>query len=289
MNEARQAALAAGFPETVPVQVINRFCSSGLMAVTDISNKIRVGQIDIGLAIGAESMTHKCAVPFTEFCASSNKSIRACSPDSGGPPPSAEIQAHPVARDCSMPMGWTSENVAHDFGISRADMDEFAALSFQRAERADKSGVFTDEIVPFTAFVKDPHTGERSTKIVAKDDGIRYGTTKDNLSRIKPAFPQWSPAHTTGGNASQITDGVAAVLLMTRKKAEELGVPIVGKHVTTTVAGLAPRIMGIGPTYAIPKVLESVGITKDDVDLFEVNYYYVIYKPKIDLLVCLDQ
>lgn len=172
-----------------------------------------------------------------------------------------------------MPMGWTSENVAADFDVSRAEMDEFATLSFQRAERAQKAGIFKDEIVPFTAYVTDPETGKRTTKIITQDDGIRYGTTKEGLGKIRPAFPQWGRAHTTGGNASQITDGAAAVMLMRRSKAEELGVKILAKYITTAVAGLAPRIMGIGPYYAIPMALELAGITKEDVDLWEVRLF----------------
>jgi acetyl-CoA acyltransferase 1 len=183
-------------------------------------------------------------------------------------------------------MGWTSENVARDFNISREDMDELAALSFQRAEAAAKQGFFDREIVPFTALQKDAATGERTKVVVSKDDGIRPGTTKEGLLRVRPAFPQWLPAHTTGGNASQITDGAAAVLLMTRRKAEELQLPILAKHVTTSVAGecfltsegnqpnrypgLAPRIMGIGPSVAIPLALQQCGLVKEDVDLFEV-------------------
>lgn len=198
------------------------------------------------------------------------------SPDNGPPPFSEEIKAHPSARDCSMPMGWTSENVAAEFDISRAEMDELAALSFQRAEKADKEGIFTNEIVPFTAYVNDPETGKRTTKLVTKDDGIRYGTTVETLSKVRPAFPQWGRAQTTGGNASQITDGAAAVMLMRRSKAEELGVKILGKHATTAVAGLAPRIMGIGPYYAIPMALELAGITKDDVDLWEVSVRRIV-------------
>ncbi len=122
-----------------------------------------------------------------------------------------------------MPMGWTSENVALDFDISREEMDEAAALSFQRAEHAQKAGWFAHEIVPFTAYINDPATGKRTTKVITEDDGIRYGTTKDALGKIRPAFPQWGRAATTGGNASQVTDGAAAVLLMRRGKAEELG------------------------------------------------------------------
>ncbi len=181
------------------------------------------------------------------------------------------VKASQLARDAAMPMGWTSENVAEEFDISRDAMDEFAALSFQRAEKADKEGIFASEIVPFTAFVNDPATGQRTTKIITKDDGIRYGTTKEALARVKAAFPQWGKGATTGGNASQITDGAAAVLLMTRRRAEQLGLKILAKHVTTSVAGLAPRIMGIGPSIAIPMVLEATGLTKEDVDLFEVS------------------
>lgn len=248
---ARAAALAAGFPETVPVQGINRFCSSGLMALTTISNQIRAGQIDIGLAVGVESMSQN--------------------PDNGGPVLSEEIAAHPAAADCPKPMGWTSENVAEDFNISRDDQDDFAAKSFQKAEKADKAGYFQGEIVPFTVYQNDPATGARKRVIITKDDGIRYGTTKDNLAKIRSAFPQWGKGTTTGGNASQITDGAASVLLMTRRKAEELGLKIIAKHVTTTVAGVPPRVMGIGPVFAIPAALEKSGLTKEDVDLFEIN------------------
>lgn len=170
-----------------------------------------------------------------------------------------------------MPMGWTSENVAADYNISREEMDEFAALSYQRAERAQKAGLFEAETVPFVVPVIDPKTGERSTQVVTKDDGIRYGTSKESLLKIRPAFPQWGPSHTTGGNASQITDGAAAVLLMKRSKAELLGLNILGKHVTTAVTGVSPRVMGVGPAYAIPMALNTAGITKDDVDLFEVS------------------
>ncbi|EJD03714.1 thiolase [Fomitiporia mediterranea MF3/22] len=267
--EARAAALAAGIPETTPVQVINRFCSSGLMAVTTISNQIRAGQIEIGLAIGSESMS--------------------ANPDQGSPPLSEEIMTHPVAKDCVGPMGWTSENVAKDFNISREDMDALAALSFQRAESAQKAGIFASEIVPLTVPKHDPDTGKTEQITVDHDDGIRYGTTKETLLKLRSAFPQWGDGKTTGGNASQITDGAAAVLLMTRRKAEQLGLKIIAKHVTTAVAGLAPRIMGIGPTFAIPEALKKAGITIDDVDLFEINeafasmYVYCVRKLNLDI------
>ncbi|KAF8519128.1 thiolase [Hysterangium stoloniferum] len=266
--EARAAAIAAGIPVTTPVQVVNRFCSSGLMAVTTVANQIRAGQIQIGLAVGVESMT--------------------ANPDRGSSQLSGEIMAHNVARDCVQPMGWTSENVAEDFNISRDDMDKFAAMSFQRAERAQKTGRFEQEIAPLEAFTKDPQTGARSRVIISKDDGIRYGTTAEALGKIRPAFPQWGGGKTTGGNASQIADGAAAVLLMTRRKADELRLPILAKYVTTAVSGLAPRVMGIGPAYAIPKALELSGLTITDVDLFEINeafasmYVYCVRKLGLD-------
>ncbi|KDQ14430.1 hypothetical protein BOTBODRAFT_66037 [Botryobasidium botryosum FD-172 SS1] len=267
--EARAAALAAGIPETTPVQTINRFCSSGLMAVTAIANQIRAGQIEVGLAVGVESMT--------------------ANPDQGPSSFSDEINVHSVAKDCNQPMGWTSENVAHDFSISREDMDHLAALSHQRASRAQKTGLFDKEIVPIEAFVKDPATGTRTRVVISADDGIRHNTTAEGLGKIRSAFPQWAPGNTTGGNASQITDGAAAVLLMTRSKAEQLGLKIIAKFVTTTVAGLAPRVMGIGPTYAIPMVLENAGISISEVDLFEINeafasmYVYCVKKLGLDI------
>lgn len=168
------------------------------------------------------------------------------SPDNGGPPQSELIIANPASKDCCQRMGWTSENVAVDYNISREEQDEFAARSFQHAENAQKAGYFAKEIVPFTVFREDQVTGKRTQVIVTEDDGIRYGTTKETLSKIRAAFPQWGNGTTTGGNASQITDGAAAVLLMSRKKAEELGLRILGRHVTTSVAGrcfyeFAPR------------------------------------------------
>lgn len=187
-------------------------------------------------------------------------------------------------------MGWTSENVAADFNISREEQDGFAARSYQRAEHAQRSGYFSREIVPFTVFQQDFLTGKRKQVVVTEDDGIRYKTTKETLQKIRPAFPQWGNGTTTGGNASQITDGAAAVLLMTRRKAVELGLFILGKHVTTAVAGMyvvhllrtigllvflgvPPRIMGVGPVFAIPMALKNTGLTLDDIDLFEVRFF----------------
>lgn len=173
------------------------------------------------------------------------------------------------AIDCMMAMGWTSENVAKDFGISREAVDEFAAESFRRAEVTQKAGFFADEIAPITTKIKGPD-GVLKTVTLSQDEGIRPGTTATGLGKIRSAFPQWGPI-TTGGNASQVSDGAAAVVLMKRSKAIELGVPIMAKYVGSTIAGLAPRIMGIGPTVAIPKLLKQFNIGINDCDVVEIN------------------
>ncbi|KAL3425864.1 acetyl-CoA acetyltransferase [Phlyctema vagabunda] len=248
---ARSAVLAAGFPATAAASVTNRFCSSGLLAIQNIANQISAGAIDVGIAVGAESMS-------------------TC-PDNGAPAMSDKITNHALAGQNTQPMGQTSENVAGQFAVSRPAMDAFAAASFQKAERAQKAGWFEDEIVPVATSFVDPKTGESREIVVDKDDGIRYGTTSESLSKIRAAFPQWSPSNTTGGNASQITDGAAAVLLMKRSTAIKLGQPIVGKFVGATIVGLEPRIMGIGPSLAIPKILGKFNISLADVDVVEIN------------------
>jgi acetyl-CoA acyltransferase 1 len=248
---ARSSVLAAGYPITAAASVANRFCSSGLLAIQHIANQILAGSISVGIAVGAESMS--------------------TNPDDGAPTVSAQITSHPIASQNLMPMGHTSEEVAGQFGISRETMDAFAAGSFAKAERAQKEGWTVDEIVPVVVSVKDPQTGAVTQRVVDRDDGIRPGTTAAGLGKIRAAFPQWKPSNTTGGNASQITDGAAAILLMKRSKAIELGQPIVGKFCGATVVGLEPRIMGIGPSYAIPKILEKTGLKLEDVDVIEIN------------------
>lgn len=265
----RAAGLAAGFPNTAAASTVNRFCSSGLKAVQDVANQIVTGSIEVGIAIGAESMSED------------------------GNPPSAfhkEILTSQEALDCMQPMGQTSENVGKDFDISREAQDRFAAESYQRAERAQKSGWFDDEIVPITTVVKDPKTGEARTVTLTRDEGPRYGTTFESLSKIRPAFPQFGD-RSTGGNSSQVTDGgmhltlsfskeisshviflAAAVLLMKRSKAISLNQPILAKYCGATVVGLAPRIMGIGPSIAIPKLLTKLNLNiATDIDIIELN------------------
>jgi len=245
----RAAALAAGYPNTTAASSVNRFCSSGLKATQDIANQIAEGSIDIGIAIGAESMSNDSG------------QVQAFAPI---------IMENQESTDCLQPMGQTSENVGNDFNVSRELQDQYAAESYARAERAQRAGWFDDEIVPIETEVKDPKTGETKKVTLTKDEGPRWGTTFESLSKIRPAFPQFGDK-STGGNSSQVTDGAAAVLLMKRSKAIELGQPILGKFVGATVTGVAPRIMGIGPSLAIPKLLKKYNVTLDDIDIVEVN------------------
>jgi acetyl-CoA acetyltransferase family protein len=246
---ARSAVLAAGFPETTAANVASRFCSSGLLSIQTVAGAVAVGAIEVGIAAGCESMSSHADHP---------------------PKMSEAVTSHPVAKDNLMPMGWTSENVARDFGVTREAQDKLAELSHNRAEKSRKEGWTADEITPVTTRYVDPKTKQSQTVTVSQDDGIRPGTTYDGLSKIRSAFPQWGPT-TTGGNASQVTDGAAAVLIMKRSTAQRLGQPVIAKYVKSTVVGLAPRIMGIGPSLAIPKILDLTGLTKEDVDLFEIN------------------
>ena len=247
----RAAALAAGLPTTSAASSVNRFCSSGLKAIQDIANQISNGSIEVGVALGAESMSvggDRLERPFVDEITKANQD----------------------AADCLQPMGQTSENVGKDFNISRKEQDEYATESYRRAEIAQKEGLFDDEIVPITTQVKDPKTGELKTVTLTKDEGPRWGTTYEALSKLKPAF-QPHGDRSTAGNSSQTTDGAAAVLLMKRSKAIELGQPIVAKFVAATVAGLPPRIMGVGPSVAVPKLLGKLGLTINDIDVIELN------------------
>ncbi|GAA5856440.1 hypothetical protein JCM8547_008746 [Rhodosporidiobolus lusitaniae] len=248
---ARMAQLAAGFPTTSSIATVNRQCSSGLIAVNHIALQIAAGQIDMGIGAGVESMTQGYGA--------------------GAMPEkfSDAVLETPEAADCLLPMGITSENVAATYKISRDAQDAFAAQSFQRAVAAQKAGKFHAEIVPVKVKITDPKTDEEREIVVDKDDGIRDGVTKESLGKLKPVFSKTGSTH--AGNASQVSDGAAAVLLTRRSKAQELGLPILGKFACVAVAGVEPKLMGIGPAYAIPKVLEKAGITKDDVDLWEIN------------------
>ncbi len=179
------------------------------------------------------------------------------------------LESHPEAKNCKVPMGVLSEKMAKDRSISRTDQDAFAASSYQKALKAQEGGLFDEEIAPLKVKWTDPKTDEEKEITVAKDDGVRPGITAESLGKIKPAFAKDGSIH--AGNASQISDGAAAVLLMKRSTAERLGQKILGKYVAASVVGVKPLLMGIGPWKAIPAALEKAGVTKDEVDIYEIN------------------
>ncbi|XP_030786570.1 3-ketoacyl-CoA thiolase, peroxisomal isoform X2 [Rhinopithecus roxellana] len=245
---ARIAQFLSDIPETVPLSTVNRQCSSGLQAVASIAGGIRNGSYDIGMACGVESMSLA---------------------DRGNPGNiTSRLMDKEKARDCLIPMGITSENVAERFGISREKQDTFALASQQKAARAQSKGCFQAEIVPVTTTVHDDKGTKRSIT-VTQDEGIRPSTTMEGLAKLKPAFKK--DGSTTAGNSSQVSDGAAAILLARRSKAEELGLPILGVLRSYAVVGVPPDIMGIGPAYAIPIALQKAGLTVSDVDIFEIN------------------
>ncbi|KAK4056105.1 3-ketoacyl-CoA thiolase with broad chain length specificity [Microbotryomycetes sp. JL221] len=248
---ARMAQLAAGFPDTSSICTLNRQCSSGLQAVNNIALQISAGQIDCGIGAGVESMTmgYGAGVMPEKM--------------------SETVMENQQAADCLLPMGITSENVAEKYGVDRKKQDEFAAKSFQKAAAAQKAGKFKDEIVPVTVKVVDPKTDEEKEVTVSEDEGIREGVTAESLSKLKPVFSKTGATH--AGNASQVSDGAAAVLLARRSFAKKHGLPIMGKWIGAVVTGVEPKLMGVGPAFAIPKLLEKLGITKEDVDLWEIN------------------
>ncbi|KAG6939159.1 acetyl-CoA acyltransferase 1, partial [Chelydra serpentina] len=245
---ARVAQFLSGIPETVPLSCVNRQCSSGLQAVINIAGGIRNGSYDIGLAGGVESM-----------------SLR----NVGNPGDvSSRMMDNSKARDCLIPMGMTSENVAERFGISRKKQDDFAMASQQKAVRAQQMGLFKNEIIPVRTTVKDDQ-GNQKTITVLQDEGIRPSTTLEGLAKLKPAFKE--NGSTTAGNSSQVSDGAAAVLLAKRSKAAQLGLPVLGVLKSYAVVGVPPDVMGIGPAYAIPVALEKAGLTVNDIDIYEIN------------------
>ncbi|OAL49490.1 3-ketoacyl-CoA thiolase B [Pyrenochaeta sp. DS3sAY3a] len=252
----RMAANHVGVPTTTSFSTVNRACASGLSAITSIANSIAVGQIDVGIAGGMESMTRNYgsrAIP-TELW--------------------PELRESPVkeAKDCIMSMGITSENVAERYGVSRADQDAFAAQSQLRAAAAQAAGRFDEEIVPVTTRWIEPETPENVKEItVTKDDGIRASTTVEKLASMKPAFK--ANGTSTAGNSSQVSDGASAALMMRRSTATALGLEkhIIGKWAGTQVVGCQPDEMGVGPAVAIPKLLEYTGLSTSDVQLWEIN------------------
>ncbi|KAG7662030.1 POT1 [[Candida] subhashii] len=250
-TEHRGAALAAGIPYTAGFIAINRFCSSGLMAISDVANKIRCGEIDCGLAGGVESMSKNYGASII-------------------PSVDPHLVNDPEMAKCLVPMGYTNENVANKYNISRERQDEFSAVSYQKAEKAVRTGAFKDEILPIKSVLRNKDSNGNVVEkeiIVDTDEGPRPNVTPESLSKIKPAFGGCTHA----GNASQISDGAAAVLLMRRSVAEARGYEIQAKFVACSVVGVPPEIMGVGPAYAIPEVLKRTGLTIDDITAYEVN------------------
>ena len=235
----RMAALAAGLPASTAMQTINRQCASGLQAIATIANQIRAGEITMGIGAGVESMSQ---FPMDQMKLPENavSDWRA-------------MQQIPDAMDCLLPMGITSDTVAVKYGLERHRLDAFAAHSHQKAAAAHD--LFRAEIVPVRG--------------VDRDDGVRPTTTPQILSQLKPAFTPTGV--TTAGNASQTTDGAAAVLLTTRREARQRQLPILAIWRGMNVSGVPPQIMGIGPAVAIPAVLQQTALTIADIDVFEIN------------------
>jgi len=218
------AGYLAGFPDTTNVLAINRLCSSGLEATSIIASKIKSGVIDIGIGAGVENMSMY----------DMNKSLDT-------EKISDAVFEHEKARNCMIPMGVTSENVAEMYKISREIQDKFAVESHRKASAAQDNGLFNEEIVVVKTTVKDKDGNEKEVTIT-QDDGIRKQTTFEGLSKLKPAFKK--EGSTTAGNASQVTEGAAGVLLARRSVAEKLGLPILAKFVAYAVSGVPPEIMG---------------------------------------------
>ncbi|XP_010484155.1 PREDICTED: 3-ketoacyl-CoA thiolase 1, peroxisomal-like isoform X2 [Camelina sativa] len=248
-TECRMAAFYAGFPQTVPIRTVNRQCSSGLQAVADVAAAIKAGFYDIGIGAGLESMT--------------------TNPRGWKGLVNPKVEKFEQAHSCLLPMGITSENVAHRFNVSREEQDQAAVDSHRKAASATASGKFKDEITPVKTKIVDPNTGDEKAIIVSVDDGIRPNTTLSGLTKLKSVFKK--DGTTTAGNSSQLSDGAGAVLLMRRNVAMQKGLPILGVFRTFAAVGVDPEIMGVGPAVAIPAAVKAAGLELDDIDLFEIN------------------
>lgn len=263
----RMAQLLGGVPHDVPFSVVNRQCSSGLQAVANIAASIKAGIIDVGIAGGVESMT-QTGMQGPDMNALNQDVVQAAMMRLGGDKPTGIDPGVDAASTCMTPMGLTSENVAEAWNISRERQDQLAVTSHAKAVAAQKAGLFDSEIVPVIAKVK-AKDGSVSEVLVNKDEGPRADTTMEGLAKLKPAFKAGGSTH--AGNASQVSDGAALVLLARRSEAIKLGLPIVGRMRSYAVVGVDPLVMGIGPAYAIPKALEKAGLGIDDIDIFEIN------------------
>ncbi|KAK3175737.1 hypothetical protein K4F52_010036 [Lecanicillium sp. MT-2017a] len=257
---ARMALNHAGYPNSTTLHTVNRACASSLQAVSDVAAQIRVGAISSGIAAGMESMTR-------------NYGSRAVPVDVW---PALKESPNRHARDCVMPMGTTSENVAKRYGVSRADQDAFAAQSHKRASAARAAGSFDAEIAPVHTRFQEVDkqgapVGEERAITVTRDDGIRDSVSAESLAKLKPVFA--ADGASTAGNSSQVSDGAAAALLMRRSTAGELGLTgrIIGRYVAGVTVGCDPDEMGIGPALAVPRLLSMTGLQTTDVSRWEIN------------------
>ncbi len=247
MNVGRIIGLLAGLPNETPAATLNRFCSSGLNAVADVAKSIMVGEIEVGIGGGVESMS---MVPM------------------GGHRPSANpdlMEKNPAAYT---PMGITAENVAQRFEIGRQQQDEFALQSHQRATAAIESGKFKDEIVGLDVDVFGDDGVKKRVRFDT-DEGPRKDTTLEALGKLRPVFDK--DGSVTAGNSSQVSDGAAAVVLMEGERAKKEGKKILGYFRAFATAGVPPDIMGIGPVPAVRKLLKQAGLKVEDIGVFEVN------------------
>jgi len=255
MNMARVAALRAGFPDAVPGVTINRFCSSGLQAIAMAADRIRSGSAQIIIAGGAESMS---LVPM-----SGNKFA-----------PNPWMVDHQP--EVYMGMGLTAERVYQKYGVSREDSDQFALRSHQNALKAQAGGHFDEEIVPveIEATVLDNGKPKHFKNTFKKDEGPRADTSLEALAKLKPVFQ--TEGTVTAGNSSQTSDGAAAAIVMSEKKARQLGLKPMARFAGFAVAGVPPEIMGIGPVVAIPKALALAGVKIDDIGVVELNEAFAV-------------
>jgi len=250
LNMGRLIALRAGLPHTVTAQTVNRFCSSGVQTIALGAQQIMTGMGEVVVAGGTESMS---AVPMTGFHFRPNPWL---------------VENMP---EVYISMGLTAENVAKEFNVSRADQDEFSARSHDRALAAIAAGKFKDEIVPLTVEHVTRKNGgtAKQTTTFDTDEGPRPGSTPEVLAKLKPVF--MAQGTVTAGNASQMSDGAAAVVVMSRAKADSLGLKPMARFVSFAVGGVRPELMGIGPVAAIPKALKYANLTLADIDLIELN------------------
>ncbi len=254
MNVARIGLLLAGFPDTVPGLTINRFCSSGVQAVADAAARIRLGEAEVMIAAGTESMS---MVPM------------------GGHKPTFSPGVFEQDEHVAMAygMGITAERVAERWKVSREDQDLFAAESHRRALWAADSGEFKDEITPYTLHERLPDLGTRAitvkTRELHADEGPRRETSLEGLAKLRPAFA--AKGSVTAGNSSQTSDGAGAIVLMSEAAMKRYQLQPLGRFLGYAVAGVPPEVMGIGPIQAIPKVLQQTGLRQEMLDWIELN------------------